>query len=135
MSIIRLLKLTFMAHGWTLAIKEVPLVSEYVQAWRHGPVITSIYYSYRPMGVHKIKPFPLLGNTEIDSDTGEILENVYDAYKNISTNQLSALTHMKGGPWHRAYKPNKLNIIIPNEWIAEHFKDKLKRAQNEQSNS
>ena len=37
MSIMRLLKLAYMAHGWALAIIDEPLVNDYVQAWRYGP--------------------------------------------------------------------------------------------------
>ena len=35
-SITRLLKLAYMAHGWTLALLEKPLVNDYVQAWKYG---------------------------------------------------------------------------------------------------
>ncbi|MCY3769933.1 MAG: DUF4065 domain-containing protein [Gammaproteobacteria bacterium] len=130
MSIMRLLKLAYMAHGWTLAIIDAPLVNENVQAWRYGPVIPSIYYSFRPYGAYNMGPIPVVGNAEIDEETDGVLEAVCDLYKDVSTNRLTALTHIKGGPWHRTYKPNVRHLIIPNKIIAEHFKDKLRRSQN-----
>ena len=131
MSIMRVLKLSYMAHGWALAVIEKPLVNEYVQAWRYGPVIPSIYYSYRPQGVYNLKPVDLVQEVDLDDETVELLPAVYDIYKHLSDNALSALTHLPGGPWHSTYKPNKLNIIIPNDLIAAHFKDKLERSEHE----
>ncbi len=135
MSILRLIKLTYMAHGWTLAITDEPLVNEYVQAWKYGPVIPTVYFSFRPIGVYDLKTYHFVKDTEIDSATDDILDMVYDMYKDASAYQLSALTHIPGGPWHRAYKPNELGTIIPNEWITEHFKNKLKRAQYAEINA
>ena len=130
MSIMRLLKVTYMTHGWTLAVLERPLVNDYVQAWKYGPVIPSIYYSFRPQGVYNLKPIPLVHQSDFDDDVDDLISSVYDIYKPLSANQLSALTHLKDGPWHTKYKKGERGIIIPNELIAEHFKDKLERSRN-----
>lgn len=130
MSITRLLKLAYMAHGWTLAIIEKPLVNDYVQAWRYGPVIPSIYYAFRPYGIDKLNPIQLVEESAIESDVNKLLVSVYELYRNLNASQLSALTHIKGGPWHATYVPNKRNIIIPNNLISDHFKDKLERSKH-----
>lgn len=130
MSIMRVLKLSYMAHGWALAIFDEPLVNDYVQAWRYGPVIPSIYYSFRPHGVYNLQPIPLVREIDIDDDTDDLIAIVYALYEDLSANQLSALTHIKGGPWHTKYERGKRRIIIPNEMIAEHFKNKLERSRN-----
>ena len=130
MSITRLLKLAYMAHGWTLAIIEKPLVNDYVQAWRYGPVIPSIYYAFRPYGIDKLNPIQLVEESAIESDVNKLLVSVYELYRNLNANQLSALTHIKGGPWRATYVPNKKNIIIPNNLISDHFKDKLERSKH-----
>ena len=130
MSIMRVLKLAYMTHGWALAIFDEPLVNDYVQAWRYGPVIPSIYYSFRPHGIYDLNPIPLVQESDFDDDTDKLIAVVYALYEDLSANQLSALTHIKGGPWHTKYEPGKRSIIIPNEMIAEHFRDKLERSRN-----
>ena len=130
MSIMRVLKLAYMTHGWALAIFDKPLVNDYVQAWRYGPVIPSIYYSFRPHGIYGLNPIPLVQESDIDDETGKLIAVVYDLYEHLSANKLSALTHIKDGPWHTKYEPGKRCIIIPNETIAEHFKNKLERSSN-----
>lgn len=131
MSIMRLLKFAYLAHGWTLAIIDKPLVNDHVQAWKYGPVIPSIYYAFRPYGVYRLPPIPLVKEVEeikIDDKIDDLLISVYDLYKHLSDSQLSELTHMKGGPWHITYKPNTRHLIIPNDLISQHFKDKLRRS-------
>lgn len=129
MSIMRLLKLTYMAHGWSLAIFDAPLVNDYVQAWRYGPVIPSIYYAFRPHGVYNLQKIPIVVKFPIDKKTNAFVESVYEAYKHLSGGRLSQLTHLPGGPWATTYKEGKLGIVIPNTLISEHFKDKLNRAE------
>ena len=128
MSIMRLLKLSYMAHGWTLAIVDEPLVNDYVQAWRYGPVIPSIYYAFRPHGVYGLQKIRMVKEQIIDDKTCDLMNAVYKMYLNLSDGQLSQLTHIRGGPWHKTYRPGKLGIVIPNGLISEHFKDKLERA-------
>ncbi len=130
MSIMRLLKLAYMSHGWTLAMYDQPLVNDYVQAWRYGPVIPSIYYAFRPFGAYGLKTIPLVKEETIDSDDCEFIEAVYDLYKDLSGTSLSQLTHIPGGPWHKTYEPGKLGIVIPNRLISDHFKDKLARIES-----
>ena len=129
MSIMRLLKLAYMSHGWALAMIKEPLINDYVQAWRYGPVIPSIYYSFRPYGVYGLSKIPIVKEQIIDDDDCEFIEAVYELYKDLTDSKLTQLTHIHGGPWHKVYEPGKLGIVIPNELISEHFKDKLARTE------
>ena len=53
-------KLTYVAHGFYLAINKRPLIDEPVQAWKYGPVVPSLYRRLKPYGgdpiPEKIKP-------------------------------------------------------------------------------
>ena len=51
----QLLKLTYIAHGWNLAVNGEPLVSEPVEAWNYGPVIRDLYNHIRFYGSDPIK--------------------------------------------------------------------------------
>ncbi len=128
MTILRVLKLAYMAHGWHLALTNEPLVNEPVQAWRHGPVIPSIYYAFRPQGII-IGLFPFVKEDELDQDTKGFLSHIDEMYQGLSANRLSALTHIKGGPWDMTYRAGELGTVIPNNLIKEHFISKLERAK------
>jgi len=93
-SITRLLKLAYMAHGWTLALLEKPLVNDYVQAWKYGPVIPPIYFSFRPHGVYNLPRVELPCEPDMDDDVHLLIERVHITYENLNDSQLSRLTHI-----------------------------------------
>jgi uncharacterized phage-associated protein len=43
LTVMKLLKLVYIAHGWYLAFADKPLISEKVEAWDYGPVRASAY--------------------------------------------------------------------------------------------
>ena len=47
MTVLRLLKFCYIAHGFKLAIFEEPFSSEPVEAWKYGPVFPTVYNVYR----------------------------------------------------------------------------------------
>ena len=129
MSIMRLLKLAYMTHGWTLAIFDEPLVNDYVQAWKYGPVIPIIYYTFRPHGVYNLPKVSIPKEPQTSKEICELMGVVFTLYEDLSDGQLTQLTHLPRGPWHRMYKPGELGIVIPNELISEHFKSKYERSK------
>jgi uncharacterized phage-associated protein len=44
---LKLNKLVYIAQGWYLAIKSMPLFNEKIEAWQHGPVIPSLYHEFK----------------------------------------------------------------------------------------
>ena len=127
MTMMQVLKLTYIAHGWSLAVLNAPLISDPVQAWRHGPVIPSLYRALKKYGSRNITDFirdPDSGS-EIYGDFSEgqltVIETIYDVYGDLHAFQLSDLTHQKGTPWERKYDPDELYTIIPNPMIADYY--------------
>lgn len=51
---LQVIKLTYIAHGYSLAINGEPLVDEAVEAWRHGPVVPSVYHRAKRCGGGRI---------------------------------------------------------------------------------
>ena len=129
MSIMQILKLVYMAHGWTLAVLDRPLILDRIEAWEYGPVIPAVYHAFRPQGIYNLSPFHM-HEREIEPEIDELLEEVYDLYKESSAGQLSRLTHVKGGPWHQTYGRGNRYREIPDHLIAAHYKDKMQRVQN-----
>ena len=128
MTIMRVLRISYMAQGWTLALLDRPLVNDHVQAWKHGPVIPGIYYAFRPYGAYDMDPVDMVREDNLGTDVVEFLAGINAMYEDVSDWQLSQLTHLPRGPWARTYTPGIRHNIIPNEMIKEHFKSKMERA-------
>ncbi len=131
MSLTRVLKLVYMAHGWSLAALDRPLINDQVEAWTHGPVIPGLYYAFRPQASGALKPLAMY-EAPLDGDTETLLKQVYELYENLSLGQLIELTRIRGGPWDRTAKPwgSKFKTIC-EKLIAEHYKDKMARASGD----
>jgi uncharacterized phage-associated protein len=126
----KLQKLVYVAHGWHLGLKSEPLINDTVEAWRWGPVIRSLYRTYVNYGSHGITP-PESLSQDIDRNTVDFLEKIWEVYGKFSAVDLSARTHADGTPWKKAYQDIKPPRIISNEDIAEHYR-KLAETRNTQ---
>lgn len=131
-TIMKLIKLVYFAHGWTLALLNRPLTDEPPEAWQHGPVYPSIYRAFRGSGWSNIKETaknPFTGaEYRADLDTAErsILGQVVDKYGKFHAFELSGATHEAGTPWDEVYNGDgRSSDVIPNRLIKEHF-DKLR---------
>ena len=66
---LKLQKLVYIAHGWALALDE-ELFSEPVLAWKHGPVVRSLYDEFKHYGTQPIDQ----RSVELDLDTFDFVE-------------------------------------------------------------
>lgn len=82
---LKLMKLIYLAYGWYKAITHKKLFEEPIQAWRHGPVIESIYHEFKHFKKNVIDINSIIfdletGNTIIpridDFETRRILDDV-----------------------------------------------------------
>ena len=140
LTLMQLLKLSYISHGFKLGLDMGPMSEELVEAWKYGPVFPSIYHEFKYEPPGKIK---CLG-TEIDEITPvrddfedhdyKILELVNDIYSGVEGWQLSALTHVEGTPWWDSYHKkggNKLRgVTIENSEIESHFKNNIIQKYN-----
>lgn len=122
---LKLIKLTYICQGWSLALREKPLFSESVEAWRYGPVIPSLYAKVSKYGREAINDqLPLgmwfSGAKELSDTDQEFVDKVVEKYGHLHGVALSNLTHQPGTPWANLYKPDK-NVTIPKEKISEHY--------------
>lgn len=140
----KLYKLVYYAHAWWLAQKGENLFDEDVHAWPWGPVVPSLYSSFKNAGRGAISG---LRATELvksggsfldwrfrepeppDPEVVKFLRNVWDTHKGLSGVQLSNATHAPGEPWaivkgsfndDLSSKPH-----IPNSIIKSVFRKKL----------
>lgn len=133
---LKLLKLTYIAHGWHLAFTGKPLINDRIEAWKFGPVMPPLYRQLRHVRGGGIES--LLGSdsdrlTQEESDLiRPFLRGVWDTYGKLNGLTLSDLTHLPGTPWFEAYhRPKKgRNPIIRDEEIQAHYLDIMKSDLN-----
>ena len=130
----KLQKLVYIAHGFSLALLGKPLFIDDIRALRWGPVIMSLYNKVKHFGNQPIDKNITLPDEEpsIDINNNQIVEAVlikfvWDRYKNYSAAQLSSVTHQQGTPWSVVWRDDEY-AVIPNELIKSHYKEILKAA-------
>lgn len=133
MTLMKLIKLVYIAHGWHLGIKGEPLLPEAVQAWQYGPVVPSIYQEFKRYGSRKITQLELDLETFTypcveDVELKKFLDKIWSVYGKMDALQLSALTHQPNTPWDNVWNKNQGKFIksmpIPNDLIEQHYKQK-----------
>lgn len=94
---LKLHKLLYYAQSWSLANFNKPLFREDMQAWRHGPVIPSVWHQYKGYKWDTIPP----SNTKVTFDDERIekyLDIIYEKYGKYSAKELERMTHADA-PW------------------------------------
>ncbi len=120
LSIMSLLKLVYIAHGWRLEMQSRPLFHNRIEAWKFGPVIPDVYKEFRPQGINASEPDPDFRAPDAPQDI-EFLDQIYSIYGSMSPFHLSELTHSRGGPWETARSIGGWYAEIPNELIQSHY--------------
>lgn len=125
-------KLVYIANGWYWALFNKPLINEPIIAWKHGPIVPTVYYSFRYNGQHDdiedgyIRESLDGYDVVVNSQTIAFLEKLYDAYREFTHTQLSTICHSKGTPWYNlSLEQNKKgfpkNFIIDDALIREYY--------------
>lgn len=141
LSPLKLIKLTYIAYGWYLALKSEKLFFEKIEAWQHGPVIPSIYHEFKHYGSQPIDDHAYIVDLDADSgivscyapkidsddaDTAFILSRVWGSYKSFSGWQLRDKTHETGSPWSKVYREGVRGIALEDDHISEHYTTKIR---------
>lgn len=118
----QLLKLVYIAHGWTLALLHRPLIQQRVEAWRYGPVIRDLYNATRSYGRGSVTtPIPV-AHEPLRQDENDMIQQVYTLYGDLDGIALSNITHMPNTPWADTYTPDEFGTVIHNNVIAAHYR-------------
>jgi len=146
LSPMKIVKLVYLAHGWTLGLTEKPLIKENAEAWRYGPVIPSIFHDFKEFGnknITRLAQWPVWNEgtveqrqpklTTASDETIAIIRQVWNVYKRFTARQLSSLTHQKDTPWYITWNTlggkERLGTDIPDDIIQEHYADRVKESQ------
>lgn len=138
---LQVIKLVYIAHGYSLALLNRPLIEEAVEAWRYGPVVPSVYHSAKKYGAQPIDALLYsgvgVGQTErldateslfeeIPPDQMAVLDGVLEAYGAFSGSQLVGMTHEAGSPWDLYHRPRATRI--PDDAIKAYYSEVVKSA-------
>lgn len=129
LSIMQLLKLVYIAHGWHLEMRRSPLIINKIEAWKYGPVIPDVYNAFRQQGIEAAIPVPVT-SLPMSANDNDLLEQIYNGYGRLSAMQLSDLTHEQNGPWDQATRRWGYFAPIPDDLIRPHYEMKRRQAAN-----
>ena len=138
---LKLIKLVYIAYGWYLALTGNRLFEEPIQAWKHGPVIRSLYDEFKHFGSAPIDckamdfdldtlEFHAPHVPDDDKETRLILDRVWASYKDFSASALRNKTHEVDSPWDRAYVDGVRNLTLSDPDIREHYTHRIRRYLN-----
>lgn len=130
LTLLRLVKYVYISYGFAMAILDKIIIDkrfDTVQAWKYGPVIPSVYHSFKHNGNDPIKSKSEIAKSESEDGTlnffipevtdesiKKILDFVWNRYRSLSTSDLITLLHREDTPWAFCYRVGK-NVEIPDE--------------------
>ena len=138
LSNLQLQKLVYIAHGYMLGWQNKALISDNVEAWNYGPVISSVYHGFKHFGDSKIEVDPNVDNikTNLDSDglAIQVIDGVLNLYGHLDAMHLVNLTHQPDTPWYITWNEMGGNryysFPIDNEIIKNHYRKVIVNPQS-----
>ena len=121
LTVMQLLKLVYIAHGWMLGLYGRPLICDRIEAWKYGPVIPELYHQIKDCRGGTVSNIECATGADLDIQELDLLEQVIGKYGNFSGPQLSNLTHQSGTPWNERFNSYDFNIQIEDDLIKAHF--------------
>lgn len=132
---IHIIRLVYFSYSWHLAITGKPLIVEYIEAWRFGPIIRSVYDEFKKYGNEVIRDFGSFFDIKklnfikasyniFNKESEEIMDSVVKHYAILQPFQLSFLATKEGTPWHQIYEIEGKNSgfeIISNPIMESYF--------------
>jgi uncharacterized phage-associated protein len=125
MTAMKLQKLCYYSHAWSLVWDERPLFDNRIEAWANGPVVVDLYRMHR--GRLNLSSGDIAGDPgALTQDEVETVDAVLEFYGGLSAHQLSELTHRER-PWRQAREDAGLsefdrgNVVITDAAIYEYY--------------
>ena len=138
---LKLMKLVYIAYGYALALLNRSIIDyrfDKVEAWKLGPVIPSVYHSFKIYGKRPITEKTTIfvktkDGYEIeepnlrDKEARSICNFVWEKYgQRYSDSQLVDLMHGKGTPWGQVFVEGE-NNPIPELYTKLYYTELVRR--------
>jgi len=118
---LKLQKLVYYAQGFFSAIFDSPLFDENIEAWTHGPVVPSLYRSYKEHGASRIALPGEFDKSSLTKEEFELIEEVFEVFGQYSAWKLRNMTHEED-PW---INHEDQADVIPFDEIKNYFKKRI----------
>ena len=129
---LKLIKLVYIAYGFSLAVFDKKFIDprfDKVEAWKYGPVIPSVYHSFKHYQNSTITEKAVIltddGFKESileDEQAKAMCQFVWKRYGlKYTDNELVTLLHKDGTPWKWIYKEGE-NVEIPDLLTFTYYK-------------
>ncbi len=133
-----LMKLVYIAYGYALAYLVRDVIDprfDRVEAWKYGPVIPSVYHSFKHFQNSPITEKAVVmkedGDSPIfitpyitDEKLMDAVSKAWNDYKDFTDSQLVDICHKPDSPWSQVYKEGE-NIVIPEQSTQRYYMYKL----------
>lgn len=110
----KLQKLLYFIYRDYLQKTKESLFSERFEAWKYGPVLSSVYSKFHQYESNKITEYYKSRDGKVyildeksDYIFSEVLQSVWNQYKSWDGIQLCELTHKEGTAWYKAWTKNE----------------------------
>lgn len=123
---LKLQKLLYYSQGCWVALHGArrPLFHEKIYAWKHGPVVKTVYNHYAKFGSDAL---PVETRPNVRPEIGPFLDEIYRVFGKFSAWKLREMTHREP-PWARHYKPDVPNVEIPLSDLEAYFSKHVKKS-------
>src|SRR5437667_343554 len=94
---LKLQKLLYFGQAASLSLFNKKLFNDGIEAWKFGPVVSSIYHQYKNK-----QNLPIVKSSgeykQIDEDTSKFIGEVFNLFDKYSARELVEITH-RHAPW------------------------------------
>ena len=115
---LKLQKLLYYAQGCFLALTDRPLFSDKIVAWQHGPVVETVYQTYKHCGAGSIDFTEDFDDASFTEEEKNILIQVYEVFGQYSAWKLRNMTHEET-PWKTTAPSGEISL----DGIKAYFKE------------
>jgi uncharacterized phage-associated protein len=127
-TLMQLIKLVYLADGWSMALRDAPLSKLPPQAWQYGPVYPTVYKAFKRFGTRPVTEAAADNASgieiveEFSTDELALIRQVVDSYGKFHAFRLSEIMHQPGTPWTTTVEKSGNYAEIPIDVIANHFR-------------
>jgi uncharacterized phage-associated protein len=105
--------LLYYAQAYSLGIRNKPIFSDSIEAWRHGPVVPSLVDFFQPFDSIFLTSFHFNYDQPLSLEDQDFIEGIWHTFKYLSNSGLSGWIKSEE-PWKNAY----------DRWTKSNYPDK-----------
>lgn len=117
-SCMKLQKMCYYAHGWSLVWRDEPLFNDEIRAWRSGAVIIPFYEFHKSKATLTPESFKGIALQELGGHEKVIVDTMIEAFRYVPSWDL-AMSITGHDCWKKAYESESL--VMDTDSIKETF--------------